>query len=292
MRTASSWFTHRGVQPRWVSEAALEAGGLESSRLLVLPHVVALSDAAVTAIQRFVTAGGVVLADIEPGQYDAHGLRRAQLPLRGVVRLGLPDARLLDKAGIKPLAAMSYLNGAPVEDVDMRAFRNGGVTLIGLQREAAGVDEVMLSLAAPGQVYDLRRHVDLGWHDRVTIKVSGSEPAILAVSPAKLPSLLVHGPATAQAGDEVTMSVGQDGPSPAMAHVLRVEVLDPSHRLVPGYSGTLFLAEAASWRFRLAAGDAAGQWRVRVSDRLGEAVATWDIAVVECAALACTAPAN
>jgi hypothetical protein len=292
MRTASSWFTHRGVPSRWVSEASVEAGGLGSSGILVLPHVVALSDAAVTAIRRFAEAGGVVLADIEPGQYDAHGRIRAALPLRGVVQMGLPDAGLLAKAGIAPLAKMSHPNGGSVDDVDMRSFRDGGVTLIGLQREAAGVEEVTLNLTAPGQVYDLRRHVDLGWHDRMTVKVSLSEPVILAVSPAKLPSLVVHGPATAQAGDEITISIGQDGPSPAKVHILRVEVLDPSQRVVSGYSGTLSLTEATSWRFRLATGDATGQWGVRVFDRLGDAVATWDIVVAGCAALACTTSAN
>ena len=150
MRRSAALLQHAGLQPNWLSPDLLADGALEARgiRLLVLPHVLALSDREATAIDRFVRRGGVVLADVVPGDYDGHGRKRPQPVLAGLgskVRLiealqrdDAPDAPLaaaLKDAGVTPQFTLEAADGTILRDVDVRQFRNGGVTVIGLQRD-------------------------------------------------------------------------------------------------------------------------------------------------------------
>jgi hypothetical protein len=81
-----------GIQPRLVSSAMVEAGTLrrDDSRVLILPHAIALSQAEADEIRDFAHRGGTVLADTEPGLFDQHSRRLPAPLLAGVA--ALPDA--------------------------------------------------------------------------------------------------------------------------------------------------------------------------------------------------------
>ena len=61
-----------GVSPDFVASEDVEAGALESRRVLVLPYSLALSDREVAALRGFVEKGGVLLADGPAGILDEH----------------------------------------------------------------------------------------------------------------------------------------------------------------------------------------------------------------------------
>ncbi len=67
-----------GVGWRAISSNDIETGALERNRarLLILPLCVALSDAACEAIRRWVERGGLVIADLMPAVFSAHGRLR------------------------------------------------------------------------------------------------------------------------------------------------------------------------------------------------------------------------
>ena len=73
---------HLGLQHKFITAAQILDGSLQrqSYRVLLLPQVLALSPAEATAIRRFVSGGGIVIADGEPGQFDAHS-QRLRTPL-------------------------------------------------------------------------------------------------------------------------------------------------------------------------------------------------------------------
>jgi hypothetical protein len=72
-----------GIQYRFLSPETLGDGALrkQGTRLLVLPHAIALSVAEAREIRRFVRSGGTLLADTEPGVSDEHGRRLPRPPL-------------------------------------------------------------------------------------------------------------------------------------------------------------------------------------------------------------------
>lgn len=68
-------FHDLGYDTTYISNEQIAQGALTPAqyRMLVLPHALALSAQESAAIQQYVTAGGIVLADYLPGIYDDHG---------------------------------------------------------------------------------------------------------------------------------------------------------------------------------------------------------------------------
>lgn len=197
LRQAGSNLAHLGIAPQWLSPALLTGGALrrEGLRALILPQALALSDAEVAEIRAFAAAGGLVLADIPPGGYDAHSRRRAVPPLAVAVTLlpGLPRAALgarLAAAGIAPGFTLTLADGAPAADVTVQLRRDGAATLFGIQRDLppggdpAGRETVTLAFAAPVRVQDLRQGGPAVRTGRVELQLDPVIPAVLAIAPA------------------------------------------------------------------------------------------------------------
>ena len=196
MRQASEGLAHLGLQPRWLSPAMLAGGGLRGARALILPHALALSDAEVTAVRAFAAGGGTVLADIPPGGYDGHGRRRDASPLDDVARLlpGLPRAGLgvhLAAAGVAPRFTLTRPDGAPADDVTIRALRHGDTTLLAFQRDfseagdVGGPEALTLNLPRPLWVRDLRDGQAARRVAHLALHLDTATPALLAISTAR-----------------------------------------------------------------------------------------------------------
>jgi hypothetical protein len=162
------------VQPRLLSSAMVEAGVLQhdGSRVLILPHVIAMSAAEADEIRGFAQRGGTVLADTEPGLFDQHSRRMSAPLLAGVA--ALPEAMMLDggetssdtlaafvallrAAGVTPRAELREPDGRPATGVIGEWRRHGDDTILALQtatpRGASGKVEVLL--ATPATIKDL-----------------------------------------------------------------------------------------------------------------------------------------
>lgn len=191
-----------GVQPRLLDSGRLQAGALRdgSVRLLLLAHAIALSDREVAEITAFQAAGGVVLADTEPGLYDGHGSRRPALPLPGVPHpLGMrPDGddasvegllqmrRLLQEAGVQPRWTVTGADGAPVPGLETRWFRAAdGTRLASLQFTSPGLApaDLHVGLSRPSRLTDLLHPVPGQVAQALDIRLDPIEPLILQLAP-------------------------------------------------------------------------------------------------------------
>ena len=160
---------HIGLQHRLVSAGQVENGDLVRAgyRVLILPRTIALSDAAATAIRKFVKVGGTVIADGTPCVFDEHG-RQLKTPALAnifphssdatatrtgfgkgqVINLAAPGPRdsagrqrlrdIVAGAGIEPMIALARRDGGPVEDMETYIFDNGAVTIVALLRDLDG----------------------------------------------------------------------------------------------------------------------------------------------------------
>jgi hypothetical protein len=158
---------HIGIEPRVLASESIEQGELQRGkfRVLILPRVLSLSRAEAREIRRFVAAGGVVIADGEPGRFDQHGRHRQKPPLADLFRnLSAPDGQAFGKgrvisfppdeggnsgrdprqflrqtlAAARVTPAIEVLgndHGAAPADVELSQWHNGAVTVIALQRD-------------------------------------------------------------------------------------------------------------------------------------------------------------
>ena len=239
----------------------------------------------------FAAAGGLVVADVPPGERDALGRRRNAAPFRPgchpapgfppslEAEKAPPDemAALLAEAGSSALALLDT-TGRPAADLDIRLFRSGGMMIAGIQRQDGAEGERPVELRLPGRLWvrSLRDGTPAARTDRLVLQLGPNEPVLLALSAAPLPAPTLSGPAQATLGDLVTFRLGLDGPASAAAHVVRLDVVDPTGQVVPEASGTARVPPGGSpWHLPLALGDMPGQWQVHATDVLsGQAAVT------------------
>jgi hypothetical protein len=327
LRARESWrllIEDQGLQYNFVSYLQVEAGELlrRGYRVLVLPHSNSLSAAEASAIREFVSQGGTVIADSEPGLFDEHSRRLPvgqlhDLPWgeRGRAMLVKADVlnyhqhRLTGKEGpvhqlmgdllresrVRPEFAVTDDAGHAVVGVETHLFRNGAVYLVGLaSNPQLRVDElgppefksnerfekprtVKLRLPAEMYVYDVRAAKALGKRKEIAVALDPYEPTIYAASPVAIPELRVAAPARVRRGQTGQIALSFGTRSPAATHVLHIDVVDPSGKIMPCYSDNLLAAGGRSLKLLpVAANDATGKWEVRVRDLLSgqsEAVA-------------------
>ena len=301
MRRSAALLQHAGVQPHWLSPELLEDGALQARgiRLLILPHVLALSDREAAVIAGFVRRGGVVLADVVPGEYDGHGRKRPQPALARSgdgIRLtealrsdDAPAEPVLDAlrdAGVVPLVRVEAPDGTRLRDVDVRLFRNGGVTVVGLLRDMPEGDPgsarpAILRLRQPGWVTDMRVQGQASRATSFAVQLDPATPTVLALSSILLPKPVLSGPRRARLGEIVAFDLRLSGRSPALTHVLHVEARDPSGQIMDAYSANVVLKEGqVRWKLKLALNDKPGTWAVTVRDVLSGAEILWPVAVL------------
>ena len=174
-RLRESWvklIEDNGFQYRFLCPAQVAKGMLkpfdpktgEGFKVLILPEIVALSDAEVKAIEAFVKAGGTVIADKLPGGFDEHGKQRRSSPLAGLFKESarailldsdmlayyqqriLPGNKEVELKGLigqrlrkavgkdRVTPEVVGADGKPVTGVEVTVWRNGQAELIALHR--------------------------------------------------------------------------------------------------------------------------------------------------------------
>lgn len=276
-----------GLRYNFVAYGQVEQGELKRGgyRVLVLPRSSALSEAETRAIREFVQQGGTLLADGEPGTFDEHAKKLSRASLaelfagqgagkgrairvdsNRLVTLG----KLLRESGVQPEFAITDETGKPVNGVEVRRFRNGGVTIVGLlanpQGNGAKAMRLRLNLPAELNAWNVRMGQALGRQKQVAVTLDPFEPAILAFSAQPIPELKIAAPSRVQRGTTVNIRPGFAGGSPVGLDVLHIEVVDPAGEHVAYYSGNQL--GTGSWPAPLAMNDRTGMWRVRVRDVL------------------------
>jgi hypothetical protein len=175
MRLRESWcklIEDEGLQYNFVAYNDLARGELlkHGYRVLVLPRSSSLSKGEDDAIREFISQGGIVIADGEPGVFNEHSRRLPASPLADLFGGAHSDAisirqfgkgraisiktntldylqdrlrrkegpvqelvgKLLRSNGIHPLFAVTDASGRPVAGVETHVFRNGGTWLVTL----------------------------------------------------------------------------------------------------------------------------------------------------------------
>jgi hypothetical protein len=270
-----------GVQARFVSPEQLRHGVLGSmgARLLVLPHVLALDDAAAASVAAFAEAGGVVVADVAPGAFDGHVRARAEPPFAPgkVVWLIAPDdsdalAAALSQAGVQPRFSLTDEAGAPARGVETHVFSAGGALIVAVQGTEATRQRLTVRVPGAAVLHPVFGG-DAGGADAITLDVGADAPVLVAALPAAPTPLRVTAPAPTPLGQTATIAVGSEhGP------VLRVTVTDPAGAIDTRYGRTLTGDDAVL--LPLALNDKGGVWRVRVADVLTGAEAETSVTAV------------
>ena len=311
---------HGGWEPHVVVSESIEQGALlrNDIRVLVLPRALALSRREAAAIRRFVAAGGTVIADGEIGLFDEHG-RRQTIPLladvlpaiAGGALASVPFGRgksvyvdpgaetaaaqmeqLFADAGVAPAIKMRGKSGETVRDIEVYSWRQGDTLILGLQRDqhdqqpgahstpSPETESVIVTLPRSLYAYDLRERRSLGAGDTLELEVDAVVPSLIALLARPRAAPVLAGPARVMLGDNAAVTLR--AASPARDLLLHIDVVDPSGRTVPYYSGNLLLAAGkGSKRLPFALNDAMGNWRVEARDILSGATASWTIDAVK-----------
>ena len=243
---ALDWLAHRGLAPRWLTPAMLDAGVPAGVRAVLLPQALALSDRSVAALRDFAAAGGRVLADAPPGGFDAHGRPRAAPPLDAVTAIlpGFAAATLeAALAAMAPAVTLAHADGTPVSDVEIRPAASGELALLGLLRDphaaTEAAEEVVVTLPRPAWVRDLPGAAPARRLGRIVLHL-GAAPAILAIMPTLPPPPILAPVGTGR------LRVSLAGPAAAAATVLRSELRDGAGAVL--WSGSLTLrGDVVTW---------------------------------------------
>lgn len=308
-----------GLQYNFVAYGQVAQGELlkRGYRVLVLPRSSSLSAAETQAIRDFVEQGGTLIADGEPGAFDEHSRRLAHSRLadvfggasfgKGRAILMKADvlhyqqdrlegkeqevhqllAGLMRESGVKPEFAVTDQAGNAVTGVEIHRFRNGGVTIIGLEMNPSlrvnelGPPEfksnarfekpIQVRLTLPAELYawNIRNGESLGRQRQISVTVDPFEPSIFAFSSVPIPQLAVSSPSRLAPGSTGHAGLSFSSTTPAAMHVIHVDVIDPSGKVVPYYSGNLLAPEGRAVKaLPLALNEAGGRWQLRVRDVL------------------------
>jgi len=281
--TVTAAISDLGLEYRYVSSGQIEAGALGSGGIdaLILPGSLALSEAETAEIAAFARRGGRVVAIGAAGLYDPGGRLWPRPALAAGARIGsispaapgAPLAAWLRRAAITPRYILSDpRTGRRLRGIEVRSWRNGAVTLVGLLNAdpgRAGGVAVAVDLPGRSHVYDLREHRGRGRLRRVTVTLPPDQPVLLALSRRPFPPVRLSAPATLSAGENGWIEVRRVAPAPDRVAIVHVEVRDPTGRVAAAYSGNR-RTDTGGVRVMLplARNDPPGWWRVTATDRI------------------------
>lgn len=264
---------------------------LASVKALLMPRVLAMSDAEVSAVKKYLMRGGKMQCDVLPGDYDELGVKRASNPfvgLEGIDVLGAnfshSDPALREKtARFLVSAQATRALGSPTIlghfGREAMHYVSGGADVYAVIRmlgRSSDDEADKLVFAKKGHVYDVRSWKYLGETDRVTVKVPKAEAAVFAVLPAKIEAIAVTGlPKTVSRGTDLSLDFSIKAPASQLStlnfpsYVLHVEVIPPSGKPRFHFKRNLMTRDGkAHLDFATAFNDEPGTWKIHVREPL------------------------
>jgi len=303
-----SLFEDLGLQYDYVAGAQVEQGLLpeQGTRVLVMAQALALSDAAAKQIRDFVSKGGLVIADVLPGQYDSL-LRPAfggslladlfgapgEVKHVGAGMTVLMDAfpsdyprRRNEEAGrqaraqlqawleplhLAPVARLTREGDSAVPGVEVVTYTNRVTSFVGVLNATDRPADGHLKTTTARCVYDVRRQAYLGEVSDWPVTLEPGETKLFALCPYEVKGLILKPErATVTAGQpwraQAVVVPSQDRPN--AAHSFVMTVADPVGKLHPLYGQALPAGAGgkATLTIPFALNDAPGQWQVRVTE--------------------------
>ena len=165
-----------GLRPRYLTPEAL-ANGPPREKFLILPHTFALSERETASIRRFLAAGGQVIADRPPGEFNSHG--RRQTPPRLAVTIADPK----DLARVVKLRPSIKVE-APDGDVETYMYAAGKRGFLALHPRALRQTPEPVTLHLNGrEARDLASGQRYTGGQRVTVTLDPVTPVFLEISP-------------------------------------------------------------------------------------------------------------
>ncbi len=177
-------------------------------------------------------------------------------------------ALVLEDAGLAPKARITQASGAPVAGCAAYLFNLGSTRLLGLipDRDGTGVERIRIRLDTPGTVYDVRNKAYVAAGQEFVTEIEPAVPRLFAIVEAPVSAVLAASPSAIAAGEEIRVEFQVTG-APGLRSVAKVEVFDPSGKIVRYYSGNEDIRDGkGNTRFRTALNDARGDWRVVVTE--------------------------
>ena len=225
--------------------------------------------------------GRAILLKADTLNYHQNRLMGKEEPVRDDV------GKLIRASGVTPEFTITDQNGRSVTGVEMHRFRNGGITIIGLLmnpdlrvnelgppefKSNARFDKPMkLRLSWPRELHtwNIRTGESMGRQKQITVTLDPFEPSIFGFSEGVMPELTVAAPDRAKRGVTCRLGVGFRSETPADAHVLHIEAVDPAGKSLAAYSGNVRAPRGkAVWTLPLANNDPQGAWQLRVRDAI------------------------
>jgi|GEM_PF-1330427 len=271
----------------FIAPEQVTSGNLKDFKVLFMPGIVSLSDAEVASLRKFLSAGGSIIADFQPGTYDELGMKRSLPPFQGNARVHVLGSRfsntdpalsgrvaaLLAAAGVKPVMT------APGSDLltgrEAFHFQKGGNHIFILLRNPvtakAGKMTQNLQFPVKGHLYNLLNGQYLGAVSGAETVLDDSAPAaVFGIYPYRIDSLLVDVPSSVRAGTElaarIQIKAGEGKPG---AHIFHVELVPPDNRKSFLLNRNLSAENGSvDFRFRMAYNDPKGKWTLRIRDVL------------------------
>ena len=290
-----------GLQYDFVSREQMAAGRLREYKALILPYSRAIGEQEAQAMRRFAGAGGVLIADGEPGIMNGHGRRVDGNMLTGVslhfvtnavwkyagadVRNGeagrqcrVEIAMALEAAGVRARFRIVPRDGRDLNGCEVVGFAAGDAEYLGIlqgreyvrkQDENHAPVPVTIELPRRAHVYSVREGEYLGHRDRIETGIAPAVAKLYALLPCKIVSVAVDGMSDQYAaGEDVTYTLDVSAePRADIPRVFRVEIERPDGSVYREYCRNIHAAGgAARGAFRLALNDPPGRWRITARD--------------------------
>lgn len=274
-------YQHDFVAPDQVASGKLDGG----YKIVFLPRILALSDAEVAALRRFAAAGGTIVADVMPGDYDELGVKRRANPFApGEVKLWGRSFNDFDPAQHAEMLAVLKASGArPVVESEgieklegreaMRLTDGTGDLYMILRMTARSSDGSAQTFVFPkkAHTWDVRARRYLGVVDRVTAAVPISSAGVYAQLPFKPAGISFVAPKTVARGKDADFSFALDVPEVARRSrfVFNVKLTKPDGTSSFVFERNLDAPGArAALSLRIAANDPVGRWKAVVTEPL------------------------
>ena len=282
----------------FVSSVQAAQGGLKEYALLILPMARAIGDDEAESIRAFAAQGGRIIADVAPGEFDAHGTRRPAFPLDDLFgvrqndkgfatllnhRLPSPDAvdddlillfdSLLERAGVERTAPIMPAKGRVLRGESF-AFRYGDadiVALLGAPNQDADAQKIILRRDRDRFYYDLRTGKPIPGGKKRTLRLAPGDAALIASLPYAVTGVSVASRDSVFAGRRLPVRVRVDtrgGETPG-THLVRVTLSRRFSAPLPWYAQDVTCVKGEATLFiPLALSDLPGLYTVAARDVL------------------------